>query len=70
MITDCVKKSIWETRNIWPFWNNWLIFNVLSGIFLPLLIMNGLNTYSSIALNNLFGFDKIDNNNEQKPGFK
>ncbi len=51
MITDCVKKSIWETRNIWPFWNNWLIFNVLSGIFLPLLIMNGLSTYSSTALN-------------------
>lgn len=41
--SDLVKKSLWETHSFHPFWNNWLIFNVLSGTFLPLLIMISLN---------------------------
>jgi len=46
-----------------------LIFNVLSGIFPPLLIMNGLDTYSSTALNDFDWIRKDKEQYEQKSDF-
>jgi len=42
-----MEEFLWCPHCFQSFRNNWLIFNALSGIFPPLLIMNGLSAYSS-----------------------
>ncbi len=69
MIANCMEEFLWYPHCFQPFWINWLIFNVLSGIFPPLLIMNGLNTYSSTALNDFNWIRKDKEQYEQKSDF-